>query len=133
KQVLNLMSFSAAVLHLSRTRLILILFLITISSCKEEAEKIIEVVIETPKKLPARTAYEQSFSVNDSVLIKWKEAFENAKLDKLQITLPYSESGVFSARLEGETLQNFSVYSYNIQLKEGERIVVDVEKQTDSS
>lgn len=111
---------------------ILILFLIGISSCKEETEKIIDIVSETPKKLPARTAYERSYSVNDSDFLRWREAFENAKLDKLQITLPYSESGIFNADLKDTIQQNFNVYSYNLQLKEGERIVVDVEKQTDS-
>ena len=63
---------------------------------------------------------------SDSLLLKWKNAFEISKKDILQITLPYSESGIFSE-------ENFNVYSYNLQLKEGERLVVEVEKHPDSA
>lgn len=100
----------------------LILLGIIFSSCKEEIQKAADVIVQPT----AREAYERNFSKNDSLLLQWKNAFENAKRDSLQITLPYSESGVFSE-------ENFNVYSYNIQLKEGERIVVEVEKQSDSA
>ena len=100
----------------------LILLGIIFSSCKEEIQKAAEIFV----KPTAREVYERNFSKNDSLLLQWKNAFENAKRDSLQITLPYSESGVFSE-------ENFNVYSYNIQLKEGERIVVEVEKQSDSA
>ncbi len=95
---------------------------IIISSCKEEVQKAAEIFV----KPTAREAYERSFSKNDSLLLQWKNAFENSKRDSIQITLPYSESGIFSK-------EYFNVYSYNIQLKEGERIVVEVEKQPDSA
>ncbi len=100
----------------------LILLGILISSCKEEIQKAADVFV----KPTAREAYERTFSKNDSLLLQWKKAFENSKRDNIQITLPYSESGVFSE-------ENFNVYSYNIQLKEGERLVVEVEKQPDSA
>ncbi|MBK5212641.1 MAG: M23 family metallopeptidase [Flavobacteriaceae bacterium] len=100
----------------------LILLGISISSCKEEIQNAAEVIVQQT----AREVYEANFPKNDSLLLQWKNAFENAKRDSLQITLPYSESGVF-------TEENFNVYSYNIQLKEGERIVVQVEKQPDSA
>jgi murein DD-endopeptidase MepM/ murein hydrolase activator NlpD len=100
----------------------LILLGVLISSCKEEIRKVADIVIQPT----AREAYERDFSKNDSLLLQWKNAFENSKRDSIQITLPYSESGVFSE-------ENFNVYSYNIQLKEGERIIVEVEKQTDSA
>lgn len=92
------------------------------TSCKEEIQKAADVFV----KPTAREAYERTFSKNDSLLLYWKKAFENSKRDNIQITLPYSESGVFSE-------ENFNVYSYNIQLKEGERLVVEVEKQPDSA
>ncbi len=95
---------------------------ILISSCKEEIQKAADVFVQPT----AREAYERNFSKNDSLLLQWKNAFENSKRDSIQITLPYSESGIFSE-------ENFNVYSYNIQLKEGERIIVEVEKQTDSA
>jgi murein DD-endopeptidase MepM/ murein hydrolase activator NlpD len=100
----------------------LILLGILISSCKEEIQKAADVFVQPT----AREAYERNFSKNDSLLLQWKNAFENSKRDSIQITLPYSESGIFSE-------ENFNVYSYNIQLKEGERIIVEVEKQTDSA
>ncbi|OAD90652.1 hypothetical protein A7A78_05265 [Aequorivita soesokkakensis] len=100
----------------------LILLGVLISSCKEEIRKVADIVIQPT----AREAYERNFSKKDSLLLQWKNAFENSKRDSIQITLPYSESGVFSE-------ENFNVYSYNIQLKEGERIVVEVEKQPDSA
>ncbi|SRX73268.1 L-Ala--D-Glu endopeptidase [Aequorivita antarctica] len=95
---------------------------IIISGCKEEIQKAADVIVQPT----AREVYERNFSKNDSLLIRWKNAFESAKKDSLQITLPYSESGVFSK-------ENLNVYSYNIQLKEGERIVVEVEKHPDSA
>jgi len=105
-----------------RAFITLILLSIIISSCKEEIQKAADVFV----KPTAREVYERNFSKNDSLLLQWKNAFENSKRDSIQITLPYSESGVFSE-------ENFNVYSYNIQLKEGERIIVEVEKQTDSA
>ena len=105
-----------------RAFITLILLSIIISSCKEEIQKAADVFV----KPTAREVYERNFSKNDSLLLQWKNAFKNAKHDSIQITLPYSESGIFSE-------ENFNVYSYNIQLKEGERIIVEVEKQTDSA
>lgn len=105
-----------------RAFITLILLSIIISSCKEEIQKAADVFV----KPTARETYERNFSKNDSLLHQWKNAFENSKRDSIQITLPYSESGVFSE-------ENFNVYSYNIQLKEGERIIVEVEKKTDSA
>lgn len=100
----------------------LILLGILISSCKEEIQKAADVFV----KPTAREVYERNFSKNDSLLLRWNNAFDSAKSDSIQITLPYSESGVFSE-------DNCNVYSYNIQLKEGERIVVEIEKTPDSA
>ncbi|AFL80867.1 metalloendopeptidase-like membrane protein [Aequorivita sublithincola DSM 14238] len=100
----------------------LILLGILITSCKEEIRKAADIFVQPT----AREVYERNFSKNDSLLLQWKKAFENSKEDNIQITLPYSESGIFSE-------ENFNVYSYNMQLKEGERIVVQVEKQPDSA
>ncbi len=88
----------------------------------EEVQKAADVVIQPS----AREVYERNFKKDDSLFLHWKKAFEIAKNDKVQITLPYSESGIFSE-------ENFNVYSYNLQLKEGERLVVEVEKQPDSA
>ena len=101
--------------------LIISLFGIVFIGCKQ-VRKAADVIVQPT----AREVYERDFSKNDSLLLRWKNAFETAKRDSIQITLPYSESGVFSE-------ENFNVYSYNIQLKEGERIVVEIEKKVDSA
>src|SRR5690606_31195839 len=95
--------------------------LVIFAGC-EQVQKAADVVIQPT----AREVYERNFKKNDSLLLRWKNAFEVSKKDILQITLPYSESGIFSE-------ENFNVYSYNLQLKEGERLVVKVEKQPDSA
>jgi len=98
-----------------------IFILIIFAGC-EQVQKAADVVIQPT----AREVYERNFKKDDSLLLLWKNAFEISKKDILQITLPYSESGIFSE-------ENFNVYSYNLQLKEGERLVVEVEKQPDSA
>src|SRR5690606_41681834 len=107
-----------------RTFIILFFLGLLLAGCKEDVQETVEI-FEKPLKLPARLAYEQQFFENDSTFIRWKEAFQKAKHDNLQITLPYSESGVY-------TEDELNVYSYNIQLKEGERIVVDLQIQVRS-
>lgn len=98
------------------------IFILVISFGCEEVKKAADVVIQPT----AREVYERNFKKDDSLLLQWKNAFEISKKDILQITLPYSESGVFSE-------ENFNVYSYNLQLKEGERLIIEVEKQPDSA
>src|SRR5690606_5993398 len=98
-----------------------ILILIFNFGC-EQVQKAADVVIQPT----AREVYERNFKKDDSLLLLWKNAFEISKNDILQITLPYSESGIFSK-------EKFNVYSYNLQLKEGEKLVVEVEKQPDSA
>lgn len=98
------------------------IFIIVVFIGCEKVQKAADVVIQPT----AREVYERNFKKDDSLLLQWKNAFEISKNDKLQITLPYSESGIFSE-------ENFNVYSYNLQLKEGERLVVEVEKQPDSA
>ncbi|MDN3722853.1 M23 family metallopeptidase [Aequorivita sp. SDUM287046] len=100
---------------------ILILFSLIIVSCKQ-VQKVADVVIQPT----AREVYERNFKKDDPLLVRWQNAFEKAKRDSLQITLPYSESGIFSS-------ENFLVYSYNLQLKEGEKLVVEVEKNPDTA
>lgn len=98
-----------------------IFILVVFFGC-DEVQKAADVVIQPT----AREVYERNFKKNDSVLLQWKNAFKIAQNYNLQITLPYSESGIFSE-------ENFNVYSYNLQLKEGERLVVEIEKQPDSA
>src|SRR5690554_1272013 len=94
---------------------------IVIMSC-DQVQKAADIIVHRS----AREVYERDFSKNDSLLAKWQNEFKKAQKDSLQITLPYSESGIISK-------EDFFVYSYNVKLKEGERIVIEVEKQPDST
>lgn len=97
-----------------------LLVVLSIFSC-EQVQKVKDVIIVPT----AREKYERSFDKDDSLFVKWNLAFQEAKDDSLQILMPYSESGVYSSE------DNF-VYSYDVQLKEGEKIFIKVDKQTDS-
>ncbi len=113
-------------------RLIYCCFLFTITifivGC-EQVQKVTDVITQPT----AREVYERHFKKTDSLYLQWNNAFEKAKKDSLQILLPYSESGIFPGILEDSTEGNLNVYSYNIQLREGERITVEVEKAVDSA
>lgn len=74
----------------------------------------------------AREAYNSGFKKHDSLLVRWNQAFTKAQQDSIIVTLPYAESGIFSA-------ESFHVYSYDLQLREGEKLLVSVEKTPDSS
>lgn len=97
------------------------LLLISLSGCNQ-FQKVADVIV----KPTAREVYERNFPKSDSLFLQWNDVFEKAKKDSLQITLPYSESGLFSDK-------SFNAYSYNLQLKEGEKIVVEIEKHSDSA
>jgi murein DD-endopeptidase MepM/ murein hydrolase activator NlpD len=106
----------------------LLVFVFLFASC-EEVRKVADVIVHPT----AREVYKRNFSKTDSAFIKWNAAFANAKNDSIQITLPYSESGIFANSSESNAEENYNIYSYTLQLKEGERIVVEVEKQPDSA
>ncbi|WP_432412029.1 peptidoglycan DD-metalloendopeptidase family protein [Rasiella sp. SM2506] len=88
----------------------------------EQVQKVTDVVTQPT----AREVYDRTFEKGDSLLVQWKEAFSKAQQDSIIVTLPYAESGVFSA-------ENFNVYSYDVQLREGEKLIVSVQKQPDSA
>lgn len=74
----------------------------------------------------AKEVYARSFEKNDSLYAAWEKRFEESKTDSLQVLLPYSENGIFSE-------SHGYAYSYDVQLREGERIVVAVDKMMDST
>lgn len=101
--------------------LILFALFLILLGC-EQVQKVTDVVTQPT----AREVYDRTFEKDDSLLLQWKEAFSKAQQDSIIVTLPYAESGVFSA-------ENFNVYSYDVQLREGEKLIVSVEKQPDSA
>ena len=98
-----------------------IILLLLLVGC-EQIQKATDVVTNPT----ARELYDRNFEKNDSVLLSWKQAFRSAQKDSTIVTLPYTETGVFSA-------EKFNVHSYNIQLREGEQLVVSLAKQPDST
>tara|TARA_A100000171_G_C2139511_1_gene153605 strand:+ start:3911 stop:5047 length:1137 start_codon:yes stop_codon:yes gene_type:complete len=95
--------------------------LLAILGC-EQVQKVTDVVTQPT----AREVYDRNFKNKDSLLLQWKEAFNKAQQDSIIVTLPYAESGVFSENA-------FNVYSYDVQLQEGEKLIVSVQKQPDST
>ncbi len=94
--------------------------IVLLSSCKQ-IQKATDVITQPT----AREMYERNFEKGDPNISAWKYAFETARRDSLQITLPYLEHGVFDPA-------SLSVYSYNLQLREGEKIIVEIDKTIDS-
>lgn len=95
--------------------------LLAILGC-EQVQKVTDVVTQPT----AREVYDRNFKNKDSLLLQWTEAFNKAQQDSIIVTLPYAESGVFSENA-------FNVYSYDVQLQEGEKLIVSVQKQPDST
>ncbi len=97
------------------------LCLIIITSGCNQIQKAADVVT----KPSAREVYAREFSKEDSLFISWNQTFDIALQDSLQITLPYSESGVFTSEKQ-------LVHSYNVQLVEGQRLFVETTTSPDS-
>jgi murein DD-endopeptidase MepM/ murein hydrolase activator NlpD len=85
----------------------------------------IQKVTDAITKPTARELYERDFEKEDPTLLAWKTAYKKSLKDTIKIPLPYTESGVFSSRIP-------LVYSYNILLHEGERLLVLVDTPVDS-
>ncbi|MFL9844298.1 peptidoglycan DD-metalloendopeptidase family protein [Flavobacterium rhizosphaerae] len=71
----------------------------------------------------AREVYAREFDGNKNELAQWEAAYAAAQHDSLEIPLPYGEKGTFSP------YRNF-VYSYTINLQEGEVLEVAVDKDS---
>ena len=97
-----------------------IIFLLVVLGCNQ-IQKVTDVVTNPT----AREYYERNFDKGDSSLAHWKKAFTKAQRDSIIVTLPYSESGIFSSG-------GLQVLSYDVQLQEGENVFVTVDKQPDS-
>lgn len=102
--------------------MLLALGVVTVILGCEQIQKAADVVTNPT----ARELYERNFNKEDSLVILWKEALQNAQQDSILVTLPYAESGHYSS-------EYFYVYSYDLQLREGEKLIVSVSKQPDSA
>ena len=107
---------------MNQLSILIVLGLIFIVSSCEQIQKATDVVTNPT----AREIYERSFKQNDSLLVAWNRAFEQSKRDSVLVSLPYAESGVFNP-------EHLYVYSYDVQLREGETLLVSVSKQPDST
>ncbi|WP_405382747.1 peptidoglycan DD-metalloendopeptidase family protein [Maribacter sp. LLG6340-A2] len=92
---------------------VLLLFL-AITGCKQVGK-----LTDVFTKPTAREIYARNFEDNDRQFTLWSKAFEQAKKDSLLIQLPYVEvAKSFS--------QRNTVYSYNVNLKEGVELEISV-------
>ncbi len=73
--------------------------------------------------LSARQVYAREFKEAPTVYTNWETAFEAAKNDSLQISLPYGERGTFAPS------QN-RVYSYTVDVQDGELLEVAITKDS---
>ncbi len=71
----------------------------------------------------AKERYQRDFEISDELFTLWENQLQLALIDSVQIDLPFLQSGYFKPRV-------FPVYSYNLELKPGEKLEVMVE--TDS-
>lgn len=71
----------------------------------------------------AKERYQRDFEISDELFTIWEDQAQFALYDSVKINLPYLQAGQFKPR-------NFPVISYNIDLKVGEKLNIDVE--TDS-
>lgn len=95
-----------------------LLFLVLVSACKQ-IRKVADVIVQPT----ARELYAREFENSDSLRFdKWQREFQNAKVDSLQIRLPYVEQGEYYK-------ERIAVYSYNVFLNEGEVFQVSIENK----
>ncbi|SDB54580.1 Murein DD-endopeptidase MepM and murein hydrolase activator NlpD, contain LysM domain [Flavobacteriaceae bacterium MAR_2010_188] len=97
------------------------IFLLFFFSCKQ-VQKVTDIVIQPTE----REKYARNFGENDSLYIGWTSEFEIRKGDSLSIDLPYAGQGTFSSYRN-------EVLSYDFQLQEGERLVLELDRVPDSS
>lgn len=72
----------------------------------------------------AREVYAREFKGDEKIVLDiWENAYKSALNDCITVTMPYGEKGNFNP------VQNH-VYSYNIDLKEGEVLVAEVVKDS---
>ncbi|WP_324719771.1 M23 family metallopeptidase [Salinimicrobium sp. HB62] len=74
-------------------------------------------------KPTAREQYERDFEKDPAAFAEWKMAFKNALFDSVAVSLPYAEAGRFTAT-------NSEVYTYDLDLNPGERLLVEVESDS---
>lgn len=105
--------------------MILCIFLLAISclGCSGIGNSLTKVAdaITNPS---AREVYKRGFKNEEKIVFDiWESAYKSALKDSVAVKLPYGEKGTF------DPLNNF-VYSYNVQLQEGEVLVAEVFKDS---
>lgn len=98
--------------------LVLLSLAISCLSCSGGLNKVTDVFTNPT----AREVYRREFKDN-SAINEWEDAYINAQKDSLTVTLPYGEKGAFNP---GSNL----VYSYNVPIKEGEVLEIQVLKDS---
>ncbi len=90
-------------------------------SCKngDAFQKITKIFVDPD----ARAQYEHTFKGGENELIFWQKAFQDGIQTSVEIETPYAEKGIFNPNVN-------LAYSYLIDLKEGEKLDVLVQKDS---
>jgi murein DD-endopeptidase MepM/ murein hydrolase activator NlpD len=103
------------------SRILFIIISLIMVSCKQ-VQKISDIFVQPSP----REVYSRNFESDDVKFIQWQSAFEVALQDSLLIELPYAEIGNFGS-------SKLPVYSLNILLKQGEKLMVSVNSNSSPS
>lgn len=101
-----------------RLLLLIIIVVAVTSSCSR-----LNTVTDLVTNLSAREKYQREFGENDPAFANWQQEFDKAIMDSITVSLPYSETGNFSP-------VTYPVYSYEMTLDQGERLQVDIKKDS---
>lgn len=104
---------------LTYPHLFLIISVIVVTTSCSRLNKVTDLVTNPS----AREKYQREFEENDRAFAAWQKEFDKAVLDSITVSLPYSEFGNFSP-------VTYPVYSYEMSLDQGERLQVEVEKDS---
>lgn len=100
---------------------LLFIFSFIIVSCSQ-----IRKAADVITKPTAREVYERDFEDENPDFIKWQLAYNGGLADSLKIELPFVENGIFSS-------ENFPIYSFDFEVKEGEKLFIEVKRSIDST
>lgn len=92
-----------------------VLLLLGLLSCRDIADMVL--------KPSAREVYQREFETDSFRFVAWQNAFEQSLADSLIVELPFSAGGFF---VPGD----FTVYSYNVELKQGQNFHLEVDTDT---
>ena len=101
---------------------LLIIFSLTlVTNCSK-----IQSITDAVTNPSAREVYAREFEADNIDFIQWKNEFELAKVNKLQVEFPIVVSGLFNSKTN-------STLGYKVYLEKGEELFIEVKMTGDSN